>query len=719
MLLLCALGVGRSSASETSLSDWLSALGEAAQDLADGRFEDSQAAAKRALDSRPQGKAAVRASAALGLALRARGLDAEAARALETALADKTAPAAAYLARARGEALLGAGDAAAAARVLSLAASSGHGPVARQAGFLEGRALIAAGLAQEAAAVLQDLLRRFPGDPGASAGRLDLAAALREAGEEGAAVTAYREVWLSASLPESEMAGERLEAWRRDGGPVPPTSAEDRLTRAERFLAGARPELALQELEPVGGESLSSGDRALLLRAEALAGVGHLAEAAQALGPLAHAPDPGIRRGAELVLARAAARAGRIDEAVARYRRVSASRADVPGLAASRQRDLGDESAYLAAWLRYDGGQYALAVKALESFARAQPGSRHAQDALWFAAWARVRLGNRREAARALERLSDGPRADAAAYWRGRLLGGADEIRLLGRASILGGDGWYGLLARARLLALGERAPRPRRPPSRPLPDLPDARSAPALATAADLLGLGLTDAALDELRELAGSPRARAASPHLAQLAAYAGDAELPFRMARDHLGPSRRVLRWSHPSPHFDLVEPAATAAGVDPSLVLAVMRKESNFRRGARSAAGAEGLLQLRPATAGRLAAILGMPDAAGRLGDPAVNLPLGIRYLGLLEARFGDPAVALAGYNAGPAPAAEWARARAGEPLDEWVESIPFRETRQYLKSVLADWDVYRELRGEPSAPLDPLRAVPLPAKGVEF
>jgi len=96
-----------------------------------------------------------------------------------------------------------------------------------------------------------------------------------------------------------------------------------------------------------------------------------------------------------------------------------------------------------------------------------------------------------------------------------------------------------------------------------------------------------------------------------------------------------------------------------------------------------------------------------------------LPLGIHYLGLLAARFQDPAVAVAAYNAGPATAEEWARARAGMSLDEWVECVPFRETRQYLRAVLSDWDVYRELRGDLSTPLDPARPVPLPVKGVQF
>jgi soluble lytic murein transglycosylase len=152
----------------------------------------------------------------------------------------------------------------------------------------------------------------------------------------------------------------------------------------------------------------------------------------------------------------------------------------------------------------------------------------------------------------------------------------------------------------------------------------------------------------------------------------------------------------------------------------LVFGVMRRESSFRSDARSAAGAEGLLQLRPATADRLAAILGIPGGAGaRLGDARANVTLGTHYLALLLARFGEPAAAAAAYNAGPGPAASWAIARAGMPLDAWVESIPYRETRQYVKVVLAEWAAYRALAGEPPPPIDPARRIAAPAPGIAF
>ena len=718
--LLLALASPEAHATETPLCDWFSSLGEAAQDLAGGLAEPSEVAARRALEARPRGAAAARASAALGLALEAEGAHRAAADALELALAPPTAPARAHLAYLRGQALLLAGDAPAAARLLGEAARAARLAVGRRAGFLEGRALAAAGLAPDAVAVLEPLLRRFPDDPAAPAARLDLADARRATGDEAGAVALYREIWLGAQPPEADQAGDRLEAWRRAGGPVPAPAAEDRLARAERLLSDGRPEEALRECDGAASEEPPRPDVVQALRGSALLGMGRSADAARVAEPLADAPDPDVRRAAQLVLAKVAARAGQLDRAIDLYRKVSASDSLVPGLPPARQRELSDDSAYLAAWLPYDAGDYARAAGSLEDFGRARPGSRHAGDALWFAAWSRVRLGRRAEAAAALELLADGPLADAAAYWQGRLLGGARQRALLRRAALMGGDGWYGVLARSRLDALGEPTPRPPRPPPRPLGELVDPASSGTFAVAVELLGLGLEDAALDELRDLASSSRARAAAPHLAQLAAFAGDAELPLRMARDHLGQSRRTLRWSHPAPHLELVEPAAAASAIDPTLVLAVMRRESGFRRGVRSSAGAEGLLQLRPATAERVASLLGLPaGAAGRLGDPAVNLPLGIHYLGLLLERFHQPAAALAGYNAGPTVAAEWARARAGMPLDEWVECIPFRETRQYLKVVLADWDVYRELRGLPPPPLDPTRPVARPEPGVDF
>jgi soluble lytic murein transglycosylase len=219
-------------------------------------------------------------------------------------------------------------------------------------------------------------------------------------------------------------------------------------------------------------------------------------------------------------------------------------------------------------------------------------------------------------------------------------------------------------------------------------------------------------------LQRLSRGPDVRTRAALLAEVAAFTGDAEIPYRMARDHLQSGIRTRRWAYPDAHADVLDPTAARLGVDPTLVLAVMRRESAFASAARSGAGAEGLMQLRPATAARIEAILGVPGEVD-LADPGQNVRLGVAYLGLLADRFASPAQVLAAYNSGPGTAAAWSRARSGLPLDEWVEDIPYRETRQYVRAVLADWARYRSLRGEPPPAIDPAAPVLPPAQGVAF
>lgn len=706
------------------LCDWLSGIGAAAQAQAEGDFATAEGAARKALEARPRGVAGARAQAALGLALLSREAPALAADALEAALAPPM-PARAHLAFARGRALLAAGDAPRAARLFSEAASASEalalGPVAR---LREAQALLAAGLAADAAPLLEGLARTSGDEPAPAEVRLALGRALWTLGDRERAAATLRAVWLdSPDRPEAAAAADALAAWRAAGAQIPPANGSEHAARAERLLAGGRPEVALAELDAAARaeEPAPDAERAAELRAGALLAMGRHAEAERAALPLAGAREPGVQRGARLVLARAAARGGRIEEAMRYYADVASSSDPVPGMPEWRQRDLRDEAAFLAAWLPYDAGDYAKAIPSLEAFARANPRSRRSEDALWFAAWSRYRLSRGADAERALAALSRGPLADAALYWRARLARGRERQKALYRSALaMGEGGWYALLSRARLAELGDGVRRPRPPPARAFPEAQAPFAAARLSVAVELLGLGLRDDALAELRDLARSGRVRPAAALVAQLAAYAEDAELPFRMARDHLPPSRRVLRWAYPEPHRVAVSRSTGGFGVDAGLLLGVMRRESSFREAVRSGAGAEGLLQLRPATAERLGALLGVPGRLdARLADPASNIALGAHYLALLLARFGDPAVAVAAYNAGPRPAAEWATARKGMPLDEWVECIPYRETRQYVKIVLSEWDTYRALAGEPPPPVQPGRPVPAPAPGVGF
>ncbi len=534
----------------------------------------------------------------------------------------------------------------------------------------------------------------------------ELAAAARELGGE------LRRALLAAAGP-------------RPGAAVPPTAPPATghpLAAADALVASARHRQALVALDALEASDLPAAGRAraAALRALALLGLGRRAEAeAAARRALAGPVDAGTRDAAELVLARAAARDRRHAEAAALYRRLAARRGPVPGLAAQAERDLRDDASFLAAWLPYDAGRFAEASRSLAKWLRGHPASRRADDARWFAAWSYVRMDNRDKAREALERLTAGPHAPAALYWLARLSDSRVAAgRLYRRARAAAGpDAWYGQLAAARLAALGLQVEPWRVRAGSPPGDGPGAGAAGVrLARAALLLSVGLESAARTALAEAARAPAGSAA--RVAQLAEALGDAELSARMARDHLPVTRRSLAWGHPRAFGEPLGLVAAAAGVDPFLLLAVARRESGFRAEVRSAAGAEGPFQLLPATEERLASLAGLAGP-GRLSDPAQSVASGGLYLGLLGDRFVHPAAAVAAYNAGPAAAASWGGALAGLPLDEWVENLPFRETRRYVKAVLADAGVYRWLYLGGDLHLDGMARMPPPAVGAGF
>lgn len=172
---------------------------------------------------------------------------------------------------------------------------------------------------------------------------------------------------------------------------------------------------------------------------------------------------------------------------------------------------------------------------------------------------------------------------------------------------------------------------------------------------------------------------------------------------------------LRWrlSYPRGYLDLVVENTKKNGLPDALEFAIMREESAFDPTLESFANAVGLTQLTRAAAQRFAQ--GLPYDGEALRDPVINLAIGARELGHLWNRYrGNAALAIAGYNAGEGAVGRWlAAAPAGQGLDEFVESIPYDETRGYTKRVLASYFAYRWLY-QPSDPVPPL-PLDLPAK----
>jgi soluble lytic murein transglycosylase len=182
-----------------------------------------------------------------------------------------------------------------------------------------------------------------------------------------------------------------------------------------------------------------------------------------------------------------------------------------------------------------------------------------------------------------------------------------------------------------------------------------------------------------------------------LADLMAGYGDRTAALRIAK--LASYKNVVLLPYLDPLVEL--PALPAgASVEPALVLGLTRQESEFDAGAISTAGARGLMQLMPATARRTATAYGITYRQAGLSDPTYNMRLGMAHLSdLLRQWNGSYILTIASYNAGPGNVENWIetygdpRTSEIDPLD-WIELIPFGETRNYVQRVLENTQVYR-------------------------
>lgn len=147
--------------------------------------------------------------------------------------------------------------------------------------------------------------------------------------------------------------------------------------------------------------------------------------------------------------------------------------------------------------------------------------------------------------------------------------------------------------------------------------------------------------------------------------------------------------------PIAHRALIESAAERNRLDPAYVFGLIRSESAWVEDARSSANAYGLMQLLPATAKRMAALEGQAFTGSHaLLDPPTNVRLGTRFLAEMGKRFqNSPWLTAAAYNAGPARVDAWLSARGHLPADIFIETIPFKETREYVSRVLAFTLIY--------------------------
>ena len=343
------------------------------------------------------------------------------------------------------------------------------------------------------------------------------------------------------------------------------------------------------------------------------------------------------------------------------------------------------------AHMRFAGADWAGAEKLYREYLRTFRRAEDVREARYWLARAMIESGRTRAGRDLLVQLREQDRAD-----------------------------YYGLLARSRLDASprsaleGLPAPAPGEElvdlawdpePSRADTVLPaGAPEERALRRARALLLVGEVDAARREIGEAAR--RAAGNFSELRRIARWALAFDYPeatFRIGTAALQPSRLESAWAplaYPRAFGAYVLAEAREHGLAPSLLWGVMRQESQFDPLAHSPAGAVGLLQLMPATARNEAERSGVQGfELGDLERPEANLHVGALHLrAMLQALEGQEAVAIAGYNAGLPLATRWLGFPEAGSAEAYVERIPFRETRHYVKQVIANRALYEGLYG---------------------
>ena len=317
--------------------------------------------------------------------------------------------------------------------------------------------------------------------------------------------------------------------------------------------------------------------------------------------------------------------------------------------------------------------------------------------------WLRQRIAEGRwsELSTEIDWLSPGLRQqDRWRYWlaRSREAMGDTDDGLSGIWRDLAAErSFHGFLAADRLAlpyALNEH------PPPGPMPEF-SVSTRRGVARAQELLALGEQRESKEQWRHTINQ-LPRELRSRLGEIALLRGWPDLAADAANAASDWNRLDLRF--PVTHWDAFEKAGANNQVDSYLLLALARRESGLYTLARSKVGARGLMQVMPSTARSV--LQGMGErygGAATLYQPETNIPVGSTYFATLMTRFdGNHVKALAAYNAGPSRVSRWTNDDMA--FDQWVDSIPFRETREYVQAVLAYRVIYRLRAGESASML---------------
>jgi soluble lytic murein transglycosylase len=581
----------------------------------------------------------------------------------------------------------------------------------RDAHLVYANALLVEGRAQEAAALLEKDRSPVRSDLEFAMGR-----AYEAAGDNEKAARAFRNLYFNlANTAEADPAGAELRKLGVSG------SVAERRTRADLLYKGKHYDEAAHDYRDLVAEvSAPERPEVQLALAGALEKSGRSHDARELLTTM------GVQTGAteaeRLYLLSETQRSTSDEDAVQRT--------------LNELRQFGPASPWLEQALLSAGNMYLLKRdydRAIDYFRELQqrfPTGARASYAHWKAAWLSFRQGRTDEARQGFENqlalYPDSAEIPAALYWRARIAE-EDNNPAMARAfyqklSDRFHNYYYAELGRQRLQALP--SPPKEDPPGYALLDHVPPLSTVGKIAAGDppddnlrverarlLSNGGMADLAVRELQAAASEDGGGWAPPEMARvyqdLGRYDRGIEIMKRSTPNYFAVDIPDL----PRPYWEALFPKAywndlckysELNGLDPYLVASLIRQESEFNAQAISRANAVGLMQLLPKTGKTVAKQVKLKGySAPQLYTPAINLALGTRYFkDMVDKYNGQFEYALAAYNAGSDRVGDWLGQGHYRDPQEFVESIPFTETREYVQAILRNAHVYRQLYGTP-------------------
>jgi soluble lytic murein transglycosylase len=585
---------------------------------------------------------------------------------------------------------------AAAAKAASLPVSYPSSKLVRRAEKLLADIQFEAGDFKTALKSYQTFIEKYPSGTDSVDAAYQSARCREESADPGGALSVYRSIWLNnPASSQAVKAQERIRLLEGAGQKLPAYSAEELLKRASTLYARNEFTACLKTLEliPEASRPQSVSYRIDLRAGKAQYRLKQYKQAEKQFSRISAAPQAGIRSEARFWLAKSLDRQDFKERALAMYLEMAGE---------GKKQEFADDALLEAAGLKRGLGQYAEAARLYDQAGRLTNDAKCVAKAAWDAGWCRYLAGEYPAAIDAFKGLlADESQREKALYWLGRALEKKGDAAFATSYDSLLKEypaGFYATWHREQKGIKDTREPLGVRDPLSELPAMAGFEKPRLLAS----LGM-LEDSRVEmaALRKKNGEKKGQ--FPGFARVYLEMGDygsAISLFLQNRPVPWEKSSLPLWTagYPRAYTELVSHNAALNGLSEGLVYALIRAESGFAPAVKSSAGAIGLMQMMPATAKLTAREKGDFNPL-RLTVPEYNIRLGTKHLhDLMKEHDGDVVAVAAAYNAGSGALGRWRKSLKGLAKDEFIESIPYQETRDYVKKVYASAATYRQLYG---------------------